>query len=299
MMRKILRVILWVLLALLVLFGIGLARNWDTVQRVFLGGLKVHETTPPALPADIKRPAILVFSKTNAFRHEEAIPAGKALFARLAQDKGWGHFETENGAVFDPALLARFDVVVFNNTSGDVFSQGQRDAFKAFLEQGGGYVGLHAAGDNSHKDWDWYMQALLGATFTQHTMSPQFQQATVNVEDKAHTATQGLPASWQRTEEWYSFDRSPRGSGANVLLTVDEKTYKPVGMFGKDLAMGDHPAAWSRCIGKGRVFYTIFGHRAEAFAEAETVTLLTNALTWAARQDKTADCDPPAAEAKP
>ncbi len=298
MKRKILRAIMWILLALLAAFGVMVALNWSIVERVFLGGLKVYETTPPALPADLKRPAILVFSKTNAFRHEEAIPAGKALFASVAKDNGWGYFETENGAAFSPEILVRFDAVVFNNTSGDVFLPAQRAAFKSYLESGGGYVGLHAAGDNSHAAWDWYMKALIGATFTQHTMDPQFQQASVTVEDKAHAATQGLPATWQRTEEWYSFDKSPRGSGANVLITVDEKTYKPVGMFGKDLAMGDHPAAWSRCIGTGRVMYTIFGHRAEAFAEPETRALLTNALGWAARQDGSKDCDPaPAAPA--
>lgn len=215
-----------------------------------------------------------------------------AGIAGVAKDKGWGYFQTENGAVFSPEILARFDAVVFNNTSGDVFTAAQRAAFQAFLEQGGGYVGLHAAGDNSHSAWDWYMKALIGATFTQHTMDPQFQQAKVAVEDKAHPATAGLPASWQRTEEWYSFDKSPRGGGANILITVDEKTYNPVGMFGKDLRMGDHPAAWSRCIGKGRVFYTIFGHRAEAFAEPETKALLANALGWATRQQGS-QCDTP------
>ncbi len=296
-MRLVLQILKWALLALLVLFAIGLLRNWDTVQRVFLGGLHVHETVPPAIPADLPRPAVLVFSKTNAFRHEEAIPPGKALFAQIARAKGWGHFETENGAAFSPEILARFDAVVFNNTSGDVFSAPQQAAFKGFIENGGGYVGLHAAGDNSHEAWGWYIKDLIGALFTQHTMDPQFQQATVAVEDKDHPAMQGLPASWQRTEEWYSFDKSPRTTGARVLATVDEKTYKPVGMFGKDLRMGDHPAIWTRCLGKGRILYTIFGHRAEAFAEPETRTLLTNALGWAVRQSGS-QCDtsaPPSA----
>ncbi len=298
MKRTIIRVILWVLLALLVLFAIGLVRNWDTVQRVFLGGKHDHETTPPALPADIKRPAILVFSKTNAFRHEEAIPAANAMFGEVARDKGWGHFQTENGAAFSTEILSKFDAVVFNNVSGDVFSPQQQQAFKAFIENGGGYVGIHAAGDNSHAAWDWYIKDLIGTLFTQHTMSPQFQQATVNIEDKAHAATAGLPASWQRTEEWYSFDKSPRAGGAKVLITVDEKSYNPEGMFGKDLRMGDHPVVWSRCIGKGRVLYSAFGHRAEAFSEPENRLLLTNALGWATRQQGS-DCDAdPAAPVK-
>ena len=301
MKRTIKRIVLWGLLLVVLFFAVQTIRYRDTIRRVFLGGLHVHETVPPAIPADLPRPAVLVFSKTNAFRHEEAIPAGNALFAQMAKDKGWGYYQTENGAAFSPEILARFDAVVFNNTSGDVFSPAQQAAFKAFLENGGGYVGLHAAGDNSHAAWGWYIKDVIGALFTQHTMSPQFQEAAVTVEDKDHPATQGLPASWRRTEEWYSFDKSPRTTGARVLVTVDEKTYKPVGMFGKDLRMGDHPAAWSRCIGpagqnRGRVLYTIFGHRAEAFAEPETRTLLTNAVAWALDRKGTECAATPAGE---
>ncbi len=282
---------MWFLLAMLALIAGTVALNWEFVQRMLLGGLKVYETTPPTLPDDLKRPAILVFSKTNAFRHEEAIPAGNALLAQVARDKGWSYFQTESGATFTPAILAKFDAVVFNNVSGDVFTADQRAAFKAFIENGGGYVGIHAAGDNSHEAWGWYQNELIGAKFTMHTMKPQFQQATVTVEDKEHPVNQGLPASWQRTEEWYSFDQSPRGKGYGVLLTVDEKTYNPEGMFGKDLHMGaDHPVVWWHCMGRGRVLYSALGHRAQAYAEPENRQMLVNAVEWAARQ-RGSQCD--------
>jgi type 1 glutamine amidotransferase len=291
------RILLWVLLAIVALFAIQTVRYWDTIQRVFLGGVKVYETTPPAIPSDLKRPAILVFSKTNGFRHEEAIPAGNALFTDMAQKNGWGIFKTENGATFSPEILSRFDAVVFNNTSGDVFTPDQRQAFQGFLENGGGFVGIHAAGDSSHEAWKWYTDELIGTHFTQHTMKPQFQKATVKIEDAAHPATKGLPSSWDRTEEWYSFDKSPRGGGAHILATVDEKTYNPEGMFGKDLRMGDHPAVWTRCVGKGRVLYSIMGHQASAFAEPEYRQLLQGALNWVMRKEGEG-CDPaPAAAA--
>jgi type 1 glutamine amidotransferase len=297
--RTIKRVVLWGLLLIAAFFAVSVVRNWDLIQRLFLGGLKVYETQPPALPADIKRPAILVFSKTNAFRHEEAIPAANAMFANLAKEKGWGYFQTENGAAFSPEILSRFDAVVFNNVSGDVFTPAQREAFKTWLENGGGYVGIHAAGDNSHEKWGWYMNDLIGTVFTQHTMKPQFQQATVHVEDAKNPVTQGLPASWQHTEEWYSFDKSPRAKGYGILVTVDEKTYNPEGMFGKDLHMGDHPMVWWHCMGKGRVLYSAFGHRAEAYAEPEYRRLLTNAATWAMHQQGSECGSPPASPATP
>jgi len=282
-MRKVLRVALWVLLLLLVALAVLLFRNRYLIQRTLLGGVKVYETTPPQLPADIKRPAILVFSKTNGFRHEEAIPAGNAFFARLAKEKGWGYYQTENGATFSPALLARFDAVVFNNASGDIFTPQQRAAFRRFVENGGGFVGIHAAGDNSHAAWDWYMNDILGATFIGHPMDPQFQKATVTFENRTHPVSQGLPRTWQHTDEWYAFDKSPRAKGYGVIASVDEKTYKPVAMWGKDLRMGDHPVIWWHCQGKGRTLYTALGHTAEAFAEPNYKLILTNATLWALR----------------
>lgn len=291
MKKRILRVVLGIALLAVALLAIQIVRNWDTIQRVFLGGVKVYETQPPIIPDDLHRPAILVFSKTNGFRHEEAIPAANAMFTDMAQKNGWGIFKTENGATFSPAILSRFDAVVFSNTSGDVFTPDQRNAFQAFLENGGGFVGIHAAGDSSHAAWKWYTDQLIGAHFTQHTMKPQFQKATVNVEDATNPATEGLPPTWQRTEEWYSFDKSPRGAGTDVLVTVDEKSYNPEGMFGKDLRMGDHPAVWTRCVGKGRVLYSIMGHQASAFAEPDYRKLLQGALNWVMRQEGEG-CDP-------
>jgi len=299
MWKTVRRVALWLVLALLALLAITVARNWDLVQRLFLGGVKVYETTPPAVPANIPRPAILVFSKTNAFRHEEAIPAGKALFKAMAAEHGWGYFETENAAAFSPAILARFDAVVFNNSSGDVFLPAQRKALRDWLEAGGGYVGLHASGDSSQEKWAWYVNDLIGARFTAHTMKPQFQTATYHVEGGPHPATAALPAQWNRIEEIYSFEKSPRKPGATVLVTVDEKTYQPVGMFGKDLRMGaDHPMVWWHCAGKGRVLYSAMGHRAEAFAEPEHKALLTGAIEWAMRA-KGEGCDAGAVGATP
>lgn len=282
MLRKILKVVMWLLLALVAFIAFNTWRNWDTIQRVFLGGLKVYETTPPALPANIARPAILVFSKTNGFRHEEAIPAGNAMLRKLAADNGWGYFQTENGATFSPAILARFDAVIFNNTSGDVFTPDQRAAFKGFVESGGGWVGIHAAGDNSHEAWPWYVDNVIGTHFTGHPLNPQFQDATMHVEDRSHPATHHLGPTLVRNDEWYSFDKSPRREGVHILATLDEKTYVQKGPFGQELSMGaDHPIAWWRCLGKGRALYTAGGHTAASFSEPAYSGLIAGAVRWA------------------
>jgi hypothetical protein len=96
----------------------------------------------------------------------------------------------------------------------------------------------------------------------------------------------GLGSEWTRTEEWYSFDKSPRAKGYNILVTLDESSYSPREriplLVDKDLRMGrDHPMVWTHCVGKGRAFYSALGHRAESYAEAKHLAMIAGAISWA------------------
>jgi len=258
-------------------------------------GLHRYETEAPALPDGIKDTAILIFSKTNGFRHDAAIPAAAAALSKIAEHRGWSVFATENAAVFNPDQLKRFKAVIWNNASGDVLTEAQRDAFKSYLESGGGFVGIHAAGDNSHHAWAWYTDTLIGAHFIGHTLNPQFPEATVHIEDHTNPATQGLGDNWARNDEWYSFDASPRAKGYHVLASLDESTYRPamnIPIVGAtDLRMGDHPIVWLHCVGNGRAFYSAMGHQESAFAEPGYLHLLEGAMAWAAGLEGTICAD--------
>ncbi|MAE97390.1 MAG: glycosyl hydrolase [Deltaproteobacteria bacterium] len=244
-----------------------------------------YETEPPELPANLGAPALLVFTKTNGFRHEEAIPAGLALLEEIAAEKGWSLFHTENGAAFTPEILSRFAVTVWHNTSGDTLNPDQKQHLREWLEQGGGFVGLHGAGGDPSYDWAWYVEELIGAQFIGHTMGPQFQDATAVVEDRTHPATRDLPERFVHHEEWYSFDRSVRERGFDVLVRVDESSYSPelhLLWMDEDLRMGDdHPVVWSRCLGRGRTLFSALGHLAAAYQRPEMKSLLGGALSWA------------------
>ena len=243
-----------------------------------------HDSIAPVLPESLFSPAVLVFSKTNGFRHVEGIEGGLRALQTIVHNRGWAIFHTENGAVFNADDLRRFDAVVFLNASGDMLNTSQEQAFQQWLEAGGGWLGIHAAGDSSHAGWKWYRDNLIGADFTAHIMGPQFQRATVLSENHSHPVLQGVPGIWQHEEEWYSWERSPRLEGFTILATIDEESYAPVLkiLWGKerDLSMGDHPVVWSNCVGEGRSVYATMGHRAEAFEKAEFLQILGNALAW-------------------
>ena len=212
---------------------------------------------------------VLVFSKTEGFRHSSIEPAIAALKS-LGDEAGFAVVATEDAAVFAPPFLGGFEVVVFLNTTLDVLDSLQQVAFQSYIRAGGGFVGIHAAADTEY-DWSWYGE-LVGAYFESH---PPVQPAEVLFTDRAHPATASLPLRWQHTDEWYNYDINPRAD-VHVVAVVDERTYEG-GTMGHD-----HPIAWAHEFEGGRAFYTGLGHTAESYSEPLMLQHLRGAIAWAA-----------------
>jgi type 1 glutamine amidotransferase len=208
--------------------------------------------------ADTTPLGVLVFSKTLGYRHA-SITNGIAAIRELGSQNGFSVEATEDPAVFTATNLARYAAVVFLSVTGDVLNSEQESAFKSYLEGGGGLVAIHGAAFGPlacEGSWAWYGETFC-CTFSNHS---QVVPAMVNLADATHAGNAGLPAQWQRTDEWYNFAGTPR-SCARVLATVDETTYAG-GSMGQD-----HPIAWCRRVGQGRTWYTAMGHTESSFAE--------------------------------
>jgi len=238
----------------------------------------VYDTRAPDIP-ELRHPALLVFSKTNGFIHKEAIPAANALFERLAAQHGWSIYFSENGAINNTADLQRFDVVIWNNVTGDVLTPAQQADFKTWLEHGGRWLGIHGSGGD-HFSWTWFVENVVAAEFVGHTMSPQFTQAEVVFENTDHPLLAGLPARLRWTDELYSFKNTPRDR-VHVLATLDESSYLDKQTFNiSTLTMGDHPVIWWRPVGEGIAVYSALGHTTQAYASPDYQRFLENALLW-------------------
>ncbi|TDE00214.1 ThuA domain-containing protein [Jiangella asiatica] len=225
----------------------------------------------------------LLFTKTAGFRHA-SIPAGVAMFEQLAADHGFELVHSEDAALFNDADLARFDVLIMLQTSGnDLWNAEQQAALQRYVRGGGGIVAIHNALDMGAPDvWFPWWDDLIGTTMTRH--SAQNLQATMKVADRVHPSTAGLPERWQFREEWYNFDANPRGD-VHVLATVDETTYDP----GPDAMGADHPISWCRDFEGGRVWATALGHHAAAYTEPFFVEHVLGGVRTAAGVEE-ADC---------
>ena len=211
-----------------------------------------------------------MFTKTEGFRHS-SIEDGVAALRQLGEENGFTTDHTEDASRFTPGELATVKAVVFLNTTGDVLNDTQQSAFEAYVEGGGGFVGVHSAADTEY-DWPWYGQ-LVGAYFESH---PQIQEASIEVIDGGHPATRDLPTSWVRTDEWYNYQATPVPP-ARILLQLDASSYEG-GTMGDD-----HPIAWAQPIGSGRSIYTGLGHTSESYTEPLFLAHLGAAVCWAAR----------------
>ena len=182
------------------------------------------------------------------------------MFQQMAADNGWVMTHSEDSTIFNNASLANFDVIIMFQTSGMVWdNDAQRAAVQTFVHNGGGIVAIHNATDmNVEAQFPWWDQ-MLGMTMTQHSA---ILAGTAKVADQAHPSGQGLPQRWNRTEEWYNFNRNARGD-VHVLVTADETTYNP-----GPSAMGfDHPISWCRNFEGGRLWATAMGHQASSYTE--------------------------------
>jgi uncharacterized protein len=233
---------------------------------------------------------VLLFEKMTGYRDTPSVLAANAAFTALAAQNGWDLHVTEKGGAMHPSVLRKFDVVIWNNISGDVLTLSQRTAFRNYIEGGGGFVGVHGSAGDPVYFWDWYPDTLIGGRFIGHPSDPQFQDAVIQVEnDDEGTHSEiagGLPKSWTMNDEWYSFAQSARLNGALVIATLDEKSYKPgTNRFGgPPLNMGDdHPIAWERCVGKGRSFYSAIGHRPETYSDVNYQKMLKQAVDVVSR----------------
>jgi len=217
---------------------------------------------------------VLYLTHSAGFKHD-VLPLSEEILKQIGERAGaFDVTATTDCALLNRDGLKQFDAVVFYTTGELPISDEQKAAFLEFIKSGKGFVGIHSATDTFYK-WPEYGE-LIGGYFDQH---PWHQEVTVNVEDAKHPATRHLGKSFTIKDEIYQFKEFSRAR-VHVLLSLDvgsvDLTRPAVHRTDKDFAL-----AWWRNYGKGRVFYTALGHRAEVWQDARFQQLLLGALQWA------------------
>ncbi len=232
------------------------------------------------LPALLAAQRVLAFYSQNVeFDHVQFAHQAIDFFQEAAKKD---HFEFETTTNWDDlnaARLAKYQLVLWLNDSPH--SQAQRQAFQAYMNTGGGWLGFHVAAYNDKDtEWPWFVDFLGGAVFYSNNWPPL--PAKLTVDDRAHPVTARLPGSFESpANEWYIWKPDPRmNKDVKVLVTFDPENY-PIG-FKDVLTGGDMPVVWTNT--KYRMVYMNMGHGDKVFTSATQNEMFEDAVLWLLRR---------------
>ena len=157
------------------------------------------------------------------------------------------------------AKLGHYDaVMLFGNH--EAITPEQEKALLDFVEGGRGLVALHSA-SAEFPGSDKYV-SLIGGQFQRHGTG----EFTAEIVQPSHPITQGMKP-FMTWDETYVHTKHNTVGRTVLMERVD--------------AQGREPWTWVRTQGKGRVFYTAYGHDERTWSKPEFQTLVERAVAWA------------------
>lgn len=240
-----------------------------------------------AQTAKAPRFKVLVLAQ-NGGHHAEYTKAAMPWLDKLAADSNFTYDLFRNTNTFTDDMLKQYQLILQLDYAPYAWKEVPAAAFLKYIDEGrGAWIGFHHAtllGDfDGFKMWPWFSDWMGHIKYKNYIAD--FASAVVNVEDKKSPIMKGVPPAFPIiTEEWYTYDKSPRlDKNIHVLATVDESTYIP----SRDIKMGgDHPVIWTNTKKPGKNLYIFMGHSPDLFNNPSYTTLLRNAIFWSVSKKK-------------
>ena len=250
----------------------------------FLGLFGAFTTLTAQQPQQPRKKRVLAIGAVAGFQHD-SVSNGLATIYNLGKESGlWDTFiKTDTQLITKKSIgsnaktLNYFDAVYFYTTGELAMSDDQKADLISFVkEDGKGFIGGHSAIDTFYK-WPEYGE-MTGAYFDNHPWG-QFM-APILVEDRESPITKHFPASFSIMDEIYQPSALFSREKLHVLARLDpaKVDWAHAGVKRTD---HDVAVAWIKSYGKGRVFYTTFGHREEVYERPDMRKMYLEAVKWA------------------
>lgn len=214
--------------------------------------------------------------KDGPERETSALEAYSAKF----RERTGKSVEPENCGRINKATLKNFDCVIFF-TTGDPVTKDELTDLLDWVKAGGAFAATHCGADTL------YGQPVygdfVGAYFRTHPQG--LQKVTVKVEDPKHPAAAAFAEGGVYEDEIYIFKDAPYSrEKLHIILSADG--FKPTDNKGEYIGRkdGDHALAWCKESGKGKVFYTAFGHQKKVWADPKFQAHLLAGMKWSMGQ---------------
>ncbi|MFO7826076.1 MAG: ThuA domain-containing protein, partial [Cyclobacterium sp.] len=217
-----------------------------------------------------RRAEILFLGHESTHHNSEKLMPG---LARHLFQKGINLTYTADPDDLNAEKLRLYDgLMIYANH--DEITADQEKALKAYVEGGKALIPIHSA-SFCFRNSDWFVETV-GGQFSSHGTGD----FTASITDSSHPVMAGI-------SEFETWDETYVHSQLNEDMTVLMERVE-----------GDHrePYTWVREQGKGRIFYTAYGHDERTWNQPEFLKLVTNGVLWAVGEDvaqQVADYDIP------
>lgn len=231
------------------------------------------------------RKRVLAWADTLTGYQHDSISHALAVMERLGRESGAFEMYLRTDSQWitrqpipEPARhthnLNDFDAIFYYGTGDNLNAQQKKDLLAFVHDDGKGFVGAHT-GDDAFFEWPEFVD-LIGAWFDQHPWGVF--DAPVIVEDPSFPAMKPFPKRFTVRDEIYQHKNFSRDK-IHVLASLDASKLdytKP------NIHRADHdfPVAWTKTYGKGRVFYSTFGHAAETWDDPRVQQMYLEAVKW-------------------
>ncbi len=250
---------------------------------------------PPA-PAAAKKHILAIGDVRTGFQHD-SVSHALATIDRLGYESGIyvtyirtdsqlltkGKIERhdprtpELGANINAKNLDYFDAIFFMGTGeNDLSDQQKKDLLSFVHDDGKGFVAAHT-GDDAFFTWPEFGE-MVGGYFDNHPWG-QFD-APVIVEDPNFPAMKAFPLSFTIHDEIYVHQAPFSRDKVHVLASLDASKLDYRKAQNLHRTDKDFPVAWTKSYGKGRVFYSTFGHAAETWDDPRVQKMYLEAIKW-------------------
>ena len=256
------------------------------ISFLLLGALSAWQVNPQEPVPQRKR--LLAWGDTiTAFQHD-SVSHALATIEHLGRESGAfdTYIRTDSQLITKqpvpaPARNTRnlnyFDAIFYMGTGDSLNEPQKKDLISFIKEDGKGFVGAHT-GDDAFFEWPEFGE-MIGGYFDNHPWGVF--EAPVIVEDPAFPAMKMFPARFTIKDEIYQHKNFSRDK-VHVLASLDASrldfTKPNIHRTDKDF-----PVAWAKMYGKGRVFYSTFGHAEEAWDNPLVQKMYLEAVKWAMR----------------
>lgn len=230
----------------------------------------------------LKNSRVLLYTKNGKGYVHDNIPSAISCIKKLGEENGFTVEATEDPSIFNDKDLAGFKLVVFASTNNDVFdTDGQKLAFRRYIEAGGGFVGIHSV-TGTERNWPWF-KMMLGETFSWHAKFQSF--TTVNLQPN-HPSMKGIPNKWTKEDECY-FGKELY-PGMQVLMASELSSLNPdqTDMIQKNAGSYARyfPLVWFQHFDGGHVWVTTLGHDKKNYEDPLYKQHILNGLEFIASQ---------------